>query len=46
VGGTDASESSAFEFYHDLEGTATRCALLLQVGADGCQIIVGRGFAQ
>jgi hypothetical protein len=40
-----AGETLGLGFYHGPEVVTTQGALLLKMGSDSCQVVVGQGFA-
>lgn len=42
--GSDIGEASGLGFNHRAEVIATQSPLLLEVGSDGFQVVVGQGF--
>lgn len=44
--GSDAGEASSLGFDHGAEVVAPKRSLLLQVGSDGFEVVVGQSFAQ
>lgn len=44
--GPDAGEALGLGFDHCAKVIAAQCPLLLKIGSDGFQVVVGQGFVQ